>query len=106
MKSIMDTYEARYNEIVKEHENGDREVSYELTGKGLLRLKKIWLDWMRLLRCVWQIWKDILPVNRQTKPLKIRTAPGISIETVPEMKEKHKTGFSFSTQNIGIRQYQ
>ena len=32
MKSIMDTYEIRYNEIVKEHENGDREVSYELTG--------------------------------------------------------------------------
>lgn len=38
MKSIMDTYEARYNEIVKEHENGDREVSYELTGKRLLTL--------------------------------------------------------------------
>ena len=34
MKSIMDTYETRYNEIVKEHENGDREVSYELTGKA------------------------------------------------------------------------
>ena len=34
MKSIMDTYETRYNEIVKEHENGDREVSYELTGKS------------------------------------------------------------------------
>ena len=34
MKSIMDTYEARYNEIVKEHENGDREVSYGLTGKS------------------------------------------------------------------------
>ena len=38
MKSIMDTYEARYNEIVKEHENGDREVSYELTGKRSLTL--------------------------------------------------------------------
>ena len=38
MKSIMDTYETRYNEIVKEHENGDREVSYELTGKRLLTL--------------------------------------------------------------------
>ena len=38
MKSIMDTYETRYNEIVKEHENGDREVSYELTGKRSLTL--------------------------------------------------------------------
>ena len=40
MKSIMDTYEARYNEIVKEHENGDREVSYELTGKRSLTLEE------------------------------------------------------------------
>lgn len=31
-------YETRYNEIVKEHENGDREVSYELTGKRSLTL--------------------------------------------------------------------
>lgn len=38
MKSIMDTYETRYNEIVKEHENGDREASYELTGKRSLTL--------------------------------------------------------------------
>lgn len=38
MKSIMDTYETRYNEIVKAHENGNREVSYELTGKRLLTL--------------------------------------------------------------------
>ncbi len=38
MKSIMDTYEARYHEIVKEHENGDREVSYALTGKRSLTL--------------------------------------------------------------------
>ncbi len=38
MKSIMDTYEARYHEIVKEHENGDREVSYELTGRRSLTL--------------------------------------------------------------------
>ena len=37
-KSIMDTYEARYHEIVKAHENGDREVSYELTGKRSLTL--------------------------------------------------------------------
>lgn len=40
MKSIMDTYEARYNEIVKEHENGDREVSYGLTGKRSLTLEE------------------------------------------------------------------
>ena len=40
MKSIMDTYEIRYNEIVKEHENGDREVSYELTGKRSLTLNE------------------------------------------------------------------
>ncbi len=38
MKSIMDTYEARYNEIVREHERGDREVSYGLTGKSSLTL--------------------------------------------------------------------
>lgn len=38
MKSIMDTYETRYNEIIKKHENGDREVSYELTGKRTLTL--------------------------------------------------------------------
>ncbi|MBD5521369.1 MAG: hypothetical protein HDR03_09155 [Lachnospiraceae bacterium] len=38
MKSIMDTYENRYYEIVKEHENGGREVSYELTGKRSLTL--------------------------------------------------------------------
>lgn len=38
MKSIMDTYETRYNEIVKAHENGGREVSYELTGKQSLTL--------------------------------------------------------------------
>ncbi len=40
MKSIMDTYETRYNEIVKEHEKGDREVSYELTGKRSLTLEE------------------------------------------------------------------
>lgn len=38
MKSIMDTYETRYHEIVKAHENGDREVFYELTGKSSLTL--------------------------------------------------------------------
>lgn len=40
IKSIMDTYEARYNEIVKEHERGDREVSYGLTGKNSLTLEE------------------------------------------------------------------
>ena len=40
MKSIMDTYETRYNEIVKKHENGDREVFYELTGKRSLTLEE------------------------------------------------------------------
>lgn len=40
MKSIMDTYETRYNEIVKAHENGDRDVSYELTGKRSLTLEE------------------------------------------------------------------
>ena len=40
MKSIMDTYEARYNEILKKHEKGDREVSYELTGKRSLSLEE------------------------------------------------------------------
>lgn len=40
MKSIMDTYETRYNEIVKQHENGDREVSYELTGNRPLTLEE------------------------------------------------------------------
>lgn len=38
MKSIMDTYETRYNEIMKEHEKGGRGVSYELTGKRSLTL--------------------------------------------------------------------
>ena len=38
MKSIMDTYETRYNEIVNEYKNGGREVSYELTGKRSLTL--------------------------------------------------------------------
>lgn len=40
MQSIMETYEARYNEIVKEHENGDREVAYALTGERSLTLEE------------------------------------------------------------------
>ena len=33
MKSMLDAYEARYNELVKAHENGDREAAYDLVGK-------------------------------------------------------------------------
>lgn len=40
MKSMMETYETLYNQIVKEHENGDRLVSYELTGKRTLTLEE------------------------------------------------------------------
>lgn len=40
MRSIIDTYESRCHEIIKEHENGDREVSYELTGKRALTLEE------------------------------------------------------------------
>lgn len=36
MKSMMDAYEMRYNQIIKEHENGDRQVLYDLTGDGPL----------------------------------------------------------------------
>ncbi len=43
--------------------------SMNLRGKGHRHLTRIWLAWMRLLRSVWQIWKDILPVSRQTEPL-------------------------------------
>lgn len=38
MKSMMDAYETRYNYIVKEHENGERQVSYDLTGENSLTL--------------------------------------------------------------------
>jgi hypothetical protein len=38
MKSMIDAYETRYNQIVKEHENGDRQVSYELTGETSVTL--------------------------------------------------------------------
>jgi len=40
MKSMMDTYESLYNKIVKVHENGDRQVSYKLTGKRSLTLEE------------------------------------------------------------------
>ena len=38
MKSVMDAYETRYNQIVKEHENGERQVSYDITGENSLTL--------------------------------------------------------------------
>ena len=38
MKSMMDAYETRYNYIVKEHENGERQVYYDLTGENSLTL--------------------------------------------------------------------
>lgn len=34
MKTMMDTYESLYNEIVKSHENGDREVDYGKISEG------------------------------------------------------------------------
>ena len=38
MKSMMEAYETRYNYIVKEHENGERRISYDLTGENSLTL--------------------------------------------------------------------
>ena len=40
MKSMMDAYETRYNQIVKEHEKGDRQVSYDLTGENTITLEE------------------------------------------------------------------
>lgn len=40
MKSMMDAYETRYNQIVKEHENGDRQVFYDLTGENTISLEE------------------------------------------------------------------
>ena len=40
MKSMMDAYEMRYNQIIKEHENGDRQVLYDLTGENILTLEE------------------------------------------------------------------
>lgn len=40
MKSIMETYESAYHQIIKDHEeNGDRQASYELTGKVSVTLE-------------------------------------------------------------------
>ncbi len=49
-KSIMDAYEARYNEIVKAHENRCREVAYGLYGEKVADTDEIgWLA-MRLFK--------------------------------------------------------
>ena len=40
MKSIMEAYEVRYQEMMKEHKNGDRQVAYELTGERELTLEE------------------------------------------------------------------
>ena len=40
MKSVMDAYESIYNKILEEHENGDSNVSYELTGERFITLEE------------------------------------------------------------------
>lgn len=40
MKTMMDSYETVYNDIVKAHENGDREVDYDITGKQTVTLEQ------------------------------------------------------------------
>ncbi len=40
MKSIVSAYENRYNEIVKAHENGERQVSYDIAGETSLTLEQ------------------------------------------------------------------
>lgn len=40
MKTMMDTYETLYNDILKAHENGDREVDYQITGKQSITLEQ------------------------------------------------------------------
>lgn len=40
MKSVMDAYESIYNKILAEHENGDRKVSYDLTGERSITLEE------------------------------------------------------------------
>lgn len=40
MKSMMHAYESIYNKIVEEHANGERQVSYELTGERTLTLEE------------------------------------------------------------------
>lgn len=40
MKSMLDAYEVRYNEIVRTHENGDRRVTYDLLGEASVTLEE------------------------------------------------------------------
>lgn len=40
MKTIMDSYETLYNDIIRAHENGDREVEYSITGKQSITLEQ------------------------------------------------------------------
>ena len=40
MKTIAETYEIMYRRIVEQHKDGDREVDYELSGKGFLSLEE------------------------------------------------------------------
>ena len=96
--------------MVRQDQDGTQRFDWKihmiLREKGRLHLTKIWPDWMRLLRCDLQILRGILLVNRQIKHLKIRTVHGILIETLLEMKEKHKIMSNYLIQNIGIPQYQ
>lgn len=40
MKSIMEAYGTMYNDIVEEHKDGDRQISYDLTGRRVLSLEE------------------------------------------------------------------
>lgn len=40
MKATMEAYENLYNKIIKEHENGNRQVTYDLAGKRSLTLEE------------------------------------------------------------------
>lgn len=40
MQSVMDAYEKCYDKILKEHENGDRNVSYDLIGESTVTLEE------------------------------------------------------------------
>lgn len=49
--------------------------------------------------------QNILPASRQTRHLRIRTVPGISIEIILGMREIRKTVFRFLIRSIGIWRY-
>ncbi len=40
MESVMDAYETLYNKIIKQHENGDRQVTYNITGENFVSLEE------------------------------------------------------------------